>query len=251
MPGAKPPALNLVSTLQKILEQIARCYTKPYYLVLRAKIILIAAAGANTEVARRLDTNRNTAATWRARWLATEPSLLAAEAEGLNEKELTALVEATLVDVPCSGAPDAFSPEQLVQIIALALKAWEAAKATFQQLAIPHAGMIVHHDQDSVYTGYRWTDQLLLQDRAHLSYALNGAKDNPEMESFNGRFKTEGRSLFLDAQTLSELRAVVREQMRYYNTERRHSSLGYLPPLTYIERARSVSAGQVLERHFV
>jgi len=133
----------------------------------------------------------------------------------------------------------------------LALKAWEAAKATFQQLAIPHAGMIVHHDQDSVYTGYRWTDQLLLQDRAHLSYALNGAKDNPEMESFNGRFKTEGRSLFLDAQTLSELRAVVREQMHYYNTERRHSSLGYLSPLTYIERARSVSAGQVLERHFV
>ena len=115
------PALNLVSTLQKILEQIARCYTKPYYLVLRAKIILIAAAGANnTEVARRLDTNRNTAATWRARWLATEPSLLAAEAEGLNEKELTALVEATLVDAPRSGAPDAFSPEQLVQIVALA-----------------------------------------------------------------------------------------------------------------------------------
>lgn len=121
MPGAKPPALNLVSTLQKILEQIARCYTKPYYLVLRAKIILLAAAGAdNTEVARRLDTNRNTAATWRARWLAAEPSLLAAEAEGLNEKELTALVEATLVDAPRSGAPDAFSPEQLVQIVALA-----------------------------------------------------------------------------------------------------------------------------------
>ena len=87
------PALNLVSTLQKILEQIARCYTKPYYLVLRAKIILIAAAGANnTEVARRIDTNRNTAGKWRVRWLAAEPSLLAAEAEGLNEKELTALV---------------------------------------------------------------------------------------------------------------------------------------------------------------
>lgn len=121
MPGAKPPALNLVSTLQKILEQIARCYTKPYYLVLRAKIILIAAAGANnTEVARRLDTNRNTAGTWRARWLAAEPSLLAAEAEGLSEKELTALVEATLVDAPRSGAPDDFSPEQLVQIVALA-----------------------------------------------------------------------------------------------------------------------------------
>ena len=127
---------------------------------------------------------------------------------------------------------------------ALALEAWKMAKTTFHKHDIAYEGMVVHHDQDPVYTGYRWTGQLLLQDRAHLSYALNGAKDNPEMESFNGRFKTEGRSLFLDAQTLSELRAVVGEQMRYYNTERRHSSLGYLPPLTYIERARSASAGQ-------
>ena len=122
---------------------------------------------------------------------------------------------------------------------ALALEAWEAAKATFQELAIPYAGMVVHHDQDSVYTSYDWIGQLLRQDRVRLSYALNGAKDNPEMESFNGRFKTEGHSLFLEARDIVELRTVVAEHMRYYNTERRHSSIGYLPPLTYIERVRS------------
>lgn len=121
MPGPKPPAINPTSTFKKILEQIARCYTKPYCLVLRAKIILIAATGANnTEVARRLDTDRNTVRTWRDRWLATEPSLLAAEAEGLSEKELTALVEATLADAWRPGTPDTFRPEQLVQIVALA-----------------------------------------------------------------------------------------------------------------------------------
>ncbi len=122
---------------------------------------------------------------------------------------------------------------------ALALEVWEAAKATFQELAIPYAGMIVHHDQDSVYTSYDWTGQLLLQDRGRLSYALNGAKDNPEMESFNGRFKTEGHSLFLEAHNIAELHTVVAKRMRYYNTKRRHSSIGYLPPLTYIERVRS------------
>ena len=42
----------------------------------------------------------------------------------------------------------------------LALRAWESAKATLQQLDIPYAGMIVHHDRDSVYTGYEWTSQL-------------------------------------------------------------------------------------------
>ncbi len=122
---------------------------------------------------------------------------------------------------------------------ALALEAWQAAKATFQAHAIPCLGMIVHHDQDSVYTGYAWTGQLLLIDQVRLSYALNGAKDNPEMESFIGRFKTEGHSLFLEANTLPELVAVVAQQMHYYNTERRHSSLGYLAPMTFLEQRHS------------
>jgi putative transposase len=121
----------------------------------------------------------------------------------------------------------------------LALRAWERAKRTFQELGISYAGMVMHHDRDPVYTGYGWTSQLLLTDKLRLSYALAGAKDNPEMESFNGRFKTEGRSLFLEALSIGELIAVVDERMRHYNTRRRHSSIGYLPPLTYIERVRS------------
>jgi putative transposase len=121
---------------------------------------------------------------------------------------------------------------------ALALQAWERAKETFQGLDIPYAGMIMHHDQDPVYTGYEWTSQLLLKDDVRVSYALRGAKDNPEMESFNGRFKTEGHSLFLEAQTIDGLISVVDGRMCYYNTRRRHSSLDYVPPVTYIERVR-------------
>lgn len=121
----------------------------------------------------------------------------------------------------------------------LALKAWHEAKVTFRRLSISFEGMIVHHDQDSVYTGYGWNSQLLLEDKARLSYALNGAKDNPEMESFNGRFKTENRSLFLDAQSVDELRNIVAQRMDYYNTERRHSSLDYVAPLLYIQQMRS------------
>jgi putative transposase len=122
---------------------------------------------------------------------------------------------------------------------ALALQAWERAKNTFQELNVSYTGMVMHHDRDPVYTGYGWTAQLLLKDELRLSYALRGAKDNPEMESFNGRFKTEGHSLFLEAQSLGELITVVDERMLYYNTERRHSSIGYVPPLMYIKRARS------------
>jgi transposase InsO family protein len=121
---------------------------------------------------------------------------------------------------------------------ALALQAWEQAKATFRQLGVHYEGMIMHHDQGSAFISYEWTSQLLLEDRVRLSYALQGAKDNPEMESFNGHFKNESLSLFLDAQTLDELVAVVDERMHYYNTERRHSSIGYLAPVAYIQRLR-------------
>jgi putative transposase len=121
----------------------------------------------------------------------------------------------------------------------LALRAWERAKETFRQMGISYTGLIMHHDQDSVYTGYEWTSQLLLKDKSRLSYALGGAKDNPEMESFNGHFKGEGHSLFLEAQSLDELVAVVDDRMRYYNTVRRHSAIGYVSPLTYIQRTLS------------
>ena len=122
---------------------------------------------------------------------------------------------------------------------ALALRAWKQAKKTFQHYGIPYSGMIVHHDRDPVFTGYGWTGKLLLSDGVKLSYALGGAKDNPEMESFFSRFKAEGHSLFLDAQDIDELKAVVNSQMYYYNTERRHSSIGYLSPMMYIKRMRS------------
>ena len=55
------------------------------------------------------------------------------------------------------------------------------------------------------------------------------------MESFNGLFKQEGNSLFLDAGDMEELRLVISRQMKYYNTKRRHSSLGYVSPMAYIK----------------
>jgi transposase InsO family protein len=78
-----------------------------------------------------------------------------------------------------------------------------------------------------------------VKDGVRLSFTLRGFKDNPEMESFNGRFKEENRSLLLEAQTLDELMEVVDQRMDYHNVERRHSSIGYLSPVAYIERVRS------------
>jgi len=118
----------------------------------------------------------------------------------------------------------------------LALTAWKHAKQAFRTYGIAYRGMIVHHDQDGVYTGYAWTSQLLLKDGVRLSYALHGAKDNPEIESFFSRFKAENHSQLLEAADMAELCRVVASRMCYYNGERRHSSLEYLSPLAYMRK---------------
>ena len=116
----------------------------------------------------------------------------------------------------------------------LALAAWRRARRWLRRHDYPVAGLIVHHDRDSVYTGYGWTGQLLVRDGVRLSYALRGCRDNTEMESFHSRFKTENRSLFLDAPTLADLRRIVTQRIAYYNGRRRHSSLGNQSPLIYL-----------------
>jgi putative transposase len=117
----------------------------------------------------------------------------------------------------------------------VALRAWAMAKRTLSRLGCSQAGKIVHHDQGSEYTSYAWAEQILVKDGASLSYALGGAGDNPAMESFHGHFKGENRSLFQDAQTLDELHSVIVRRGRYYNYERRHSSLGNQAPVKYLQ----------------
>lgn len=117
---------------------------------------------------------------------------------------------------------------------ALALAAWRRARRWLRRRRVPVGGIIVHHDRDPVYTGYGWTGQLLVRDHVRLSYALRGCRDNPEMESFHSRFKSENRSLFLDAPTLTDLRRLVGQRITYYTGRRRHSSLGNRAPLVYL-----------------
>lgn len=119
---------------------------------------------------------------------------------------------------------------------ALALAAWQRARETLRQLGIEPAGIVMHHDQDPVYTSYAWTGRLLLGDQLQLSYSLDGARGNTEMESFISRFKNENRSLLLDAPTIEVLEQVVNVRMRYYNEVRRHSVLNNEPPWRFLKR---------------
>lgn len=69
MPRKSPFTILLSSDEQQTLFSRAVKYTLPYFQVLRAKIILLAADGlSNDEIARRLDTRREVVSMWRKRF---------------------------------------------------------------------------------------------------------------------------------------------------------------------------------------
>jgi hypothetical protein len=69
MPRQSPFAIMLSAGERRILEERARKYTSPYFSVVRAKMILLAAQGlGNDEIAARLDVGRDVVSQWRKRF---------------------------------------------------------------------------------------------------------------------------------------------------------------------------------------
>ena len=121
MPGPQPPPIVLTERQRAILERVLRRQTSPQRLIRRVRLILEMARGANNgQAARRLAHTRKVATSWRRRWGDAAATLAAAEAEENPDKTLEAVIAAVLADRPRPGAPDMFTPEQIVQIIAMA-----------------------------------------------------------------------------------------------------------------------------------
>ncbi len=118
----------------------------------------------------------------------------------------------------------------------LALGALSTTRSNMTTMGLSLEGCFIHHDQDAVYTGYRWLQAVLIRDRMKISFSENGARGNTYMESFNGHFKGESGSLFWDVKNIWELRRAIAEQIEYYNVRRRHSALGYVSPWAYIKQ---------------
>ena len=93
MPRHSPFPILLSGEERKQLETMARKYTAPYYEVLRAKLVLLAADGLeNKAIGERLDLPRQIVSKWRKRFYAHRM-------EGLS-------------DQPRSGRPAGFSPSR-------------------------------------------------------------------------------------------------------------------------------------------
>jgi hypothetical protein len=69
MPRKSPYPILLTPVEEAQLTAAARKYTSPYYIVVRAKIVLLAARGLpNSEIAARLDLPRQIVSKWRKRF---------------------------------------------------------------------------------------------------------------------------------------------------------------------------------------
>jgi len=91
MPKASPYRILLTADERSSIESMTRHYTAPYYTVIRAKIVLMAAEGLpNNEIAERLDLPRQIVSKWRKRFF----------------KQRVAGLE----DLPRAGRPRGFSP---------------------------------------------------------------------------------------------------------------------------------------------
>lgn len=93
MPRHSPFVIELTESERAHLEAMARKYTSPYFQVMRARVILLAAQGLrNDEIAHRLEMTRPMVSKWRKRFF---------------EQRL-----AGLEDRPRSGRPARFSPQR-------------------------------------------------------------------------------------------------------------------------------------------
>ena len=116
-----PRAVDLSSRQRRLLQQIHKRQTAPVRLARRVAILLALDDDPCLEaVAQRLGPTRVSVRLWRDRWLDAADDLRAAEADDASDQTLLGLIEAILDDAPRSGKPATFSPEQIVQIVAVA-----------------------------------------------------------------------------------------------------------------------------------
>lgn len=119
--GPQPLAIEVTPRQRALLEEISRSRSRPHAQVVRASILLRATAGErNQAIARALEVHVEMVSTWRTRWAAATPTLQALEGADMEEALWRAAVEDILADAPRSGRPATFSPEQVVQILAVA-----------------------------------------------------------------------------------------------------------------------------------
>ena len=118
----------------------------------------------------------------------------------------------------------------------------------------PDAGLVHHSDRGSQYAAKDYRRKLKARGITMSMSRKGDCWDNAPMESVNGTVQVECVN-DVTFQTREQARQAIIEYIGYYNTERRHSSLGNIAPAEFERRWRteieSKEQGLALARHRV
>jgi len=139
----------------------------------------------------------------------------------------------------------------VLDLYARKLVGWAMSETMLQELTLaaldvalgwrdPNAGLVHHSDRGSQYAASEYRKKLKARGVTVSMSRKGDCWDNAPMESANGTLKVE---CVHDAhfETREEARQAIIEYIGYYNTERRHSSLGYIAPAEFERRWRAES----------
>lgn len=117
--GPKKRPLLLTKNQRNVLLSLVRRRLTPQQVAKRARVILESEQGiSNLQISKRIPFDRPQVGVWRERWIDQGERLAAVEDEQPNELE--AVIVEILSDAPRPGTPPTFTPEQVVQIVAIA-----------------------------------------------------------------------------------------------------------------------------------
>jgi|GEM_PF-1894573 len=104
---------------REVLARLVRRWLTPQQIAKRARVILESEQGlSNLQISKRIPFDRPQVGVWRERWIDQVPRLALIEAQQPDNLEMV-IVE-ILSDAPRPGTPPTFTPEQVVQIVAIA-----------------------------------------------------------------------------------------------------------------------------------
>ena len=120
MPHPQANVLHVSPLQHELLERLVHRSTNAQRLVKRGHIIVEAASGiSNSKIAQHLQVGYETVRRWRDRWHTAQARLEVVEATA-KPKLLGQAIEVLLTDEQRPGAPETFTFEQFMHIMALA-----------------------------------------------------------------------------------------------------------------------------------
>jgi len=181
MPRHRPYRIELTDVERAVLERLARSYTLPYWQVMRAQMVLMAAEGMrNDQIAARLRCGRDVVSQWRKRFFEQRLAGLEDRPGAADRRPFPPQVRAEVIRLACERPADSEVP----------LARWSSAELAAEVVS---RGIC---EQISGVTVWRWLSEDAIKPWQHRSWIFPRdpkftAKAGRILDLYGGRWEGE------------------------------------------------------------